>query len=199
MKKIVLFLSLAALLTSCKTLIPLNKLPEKVLLKVLQEENLPRVQFYIDRQVELHLDSAGMDVDFDKKGAILQKNSHLSEDVVIRKKTKGVYALPQKEVARDTEAIEQPVHNDLPSSPETRKFSIPVSFDDEGSLTFVAKDTKSAFQLVVNDKFVFYSRDGMMARYRIFEGNAAQLLVSKKILNSLTKKKKVASGKKVEN
>lgn len=189
MKKIVLFLSLSALLTSCKTLIPLHKLPSKVLQEVLKEENLPKVQFYTDRQIELHLDSAGMDVDFDKKGAILQKNSRFSENVVIPKKTKGVYA------ARSTETIKQPVHSDLPS-----RSSIPVSFDDEGtSVIFSSGKGKPSFVLATNGKFVFCTIDSVQMRYVLLEGSGAELLVSKKILNSLTKKKKVASGKKVEN
>lgn len=199
MKKNIIFLSLVVVLTDCKTLIPLNKLPSKVLTEVIKEENLGKVQFYIDRQVALHLDSAEMNVDFDKKGAILQKNNHVSEDVIIRKRTKGVYALTQKGEVQNREALDQPVHNDLPSRPEAYRLSIPVSFDDEGSLMFVSSDGKLPFLLAVNGKFIIYSQNGMTIRYRLLEGGSAQLLVSKKILNSLSKNKKVAPGKKVEN
>lgn len=189
MKKNIIFLSLVVVLTDCKTLIPLNKLPSKVLTEVIKEENLGKVQFYIDRQVALHLDSAGMDVDFDKKGAILQKNSRFSENVVIPKKTKGVYAV------QSMETIKQPVHSDLPS-----RSSIPISFDDEGtSFIFSSSKGKPSFVLATNGKFVFCTVDSVQMRYVLLEGLGAELLVSKKVLNSLTKKKKVASGKKVEN
>lgn len=198
MKKII-FLSLSVLLTNCKTLIPLNKLPHKVLEQVLKEENLPKVQFYVDREVSLHIDSAETNVDFDRKGVILQKNEQVSDDVIIRKKTKGVFTVASTQTGFESSTPDQPDE----TVPEKigGKINIPVSFDNEGgSVVFCSSDGKLPFVLSVsNGKFVYYTLNGSSLRYRIITGTEAQLLVSKKILNSLSKRRKIVSGKKVEN